>query len=500
MKKILFSPVILILILFNSCIVDRESENSFYLNQINKIELVSSKTIFFSENKEEDFKLTVSIFDKDNRPFLNNVKVPYIIYLGDSIIKKPTLDLSKKGKYKLRVMFPTRKPTFSNEIEIEVVDGTYINELVLDFANETRTNYSVTKNGTFDFTLKAIGPKGEIPGVADQILRNLKLKVGKLNLNRLKEITIEELGLIEVQASVFGANSNVLKINSREDIAFPIKEFQVVFHVFSNGYDISDAQISAQLNSINLAFGGGVRSSFKRNLNAVDANFRFKLAEKDPEGNFLFRKGYNKIPNDVNFADAEDLQLYLLKFNSLWDPNQYINVFIEDLSSLGAAGYAYLPFLTEPVVDGLFPIYPADTELFYPIMIALDFRIFNGQYVDGYTLAHELGHYLGLRHTFQDCQNGDYCDDTQPHALPTNPSLVFASNRNTCSGEQFISTNFMDYVSAGDNFSFDQKNRMTKVYENALFMPKDLNSPGGRVSPFKRGIFDPSIKPIICNF
>ena len=330
---------------------------------------------------------------------------------------------------------------------------------------------AMCKNGSFDFTLKAFGPKGEIPGVADQILRNLNLKVGKLNLTRLKDIGIEELGLIEVQASVFGANSNILKINSREDVAFPIKEFQVVFHVFSNGYDISDTQIATQLNSINLAFGGGVRTSFTRNLNAVDANFRFKLAEKDPEGNLLVRNGYNKIPNDINFTDAEDLQLYLLKFNSLWDPNQYINVFIEDLSSLGAAGYAYLPFLTEPVVDGLFPIYPGDTELFYPIMIALDFRIFNGQYVDGYTLAHELGHYLGLRHTFQDCQTGDYCDDTQPHTLPSNPSLQFANNRNNCAGEQFISTNFMDYVSAGDNFSLDQKNRMTKVYENALFMP-----------------------------
>jgi hypothetical protein len=41
---------------------------------------------------------------------------------------------------------------------------------------------------------------------------------------------------------------------------------------------------------------------------------------------------------------------------------------------------------------------------------------------------------------------------------------------------------------------------MTKVYENALFMPKDLNAPDARIKPFRRGQLDPSIKPIICNF
>lgn len=500
MKKILFSPVILILILFNSCIEDRESENSFYLNQINRIQLISSKTIFFSENLQEDLKLTVSFFDRDNRPFLNNIDVPYVIYLGDSVIKEPKLDLARPWKYKLRVMFPTRIPTYSNEVEIEVVKADYISELVLDYSNETRNEYTLANKEPYDFTLRAIGPNGEIPGVADQILRNLKLQVGNKTANRLTNIVIDQLGLLEVQASVFGVSSNILKIMAREDISYPIKEFQVVFHVFSNVYNPTPAQFENEVNNANLAFGGGIRSSFRRTLNAVDSGFRFKLAEKNPDGSLMETKGVNRIITDQVFQDAEDFELYLLKFNTIWDPTQYINVFIEELISIPAAGYTYLPYLTSPVVGGLSPILSPETELFYPIMIALDFRLFNGQYSNTNTFAHEMGHYLGLYHTFQDCQTGDFCDDTPPHTLPSNPAIAWNNNRTNCTNAPFISTNFMDYISSRDNFTFDQKIRMTKVFENALFMPKDLNKPDARLMPFRLGQLDPSIKPIICNF
>lgn len=94
MKKIHILYGFWVLLLFYSCVTDLESENSFYLNQISKIQLFSSKTKFFSENKVEDFNLTVRFFDRDNRPFLNNIDVPYLIYLGDSVIEEPKLNVS----------------------------------------------------------------------------------------------------------------------------------------------------------------------------------------------------------------------------------------------------------------------------------------------------------------------------------------------------------------------------------------------------------------------
>lgn len=265
----------------------------------------------------EDFNLTVRFFDRDNRPFLNNIDVPYLIYLGDSVIEEPKLNLARPGKYKLKVMFPTGEFTFSNEVDIEVVDGSYISELVLDFSNETRNEYTLVNKEPYDFTLRAIGPNGEIPGVEEQIRRNLSLKVGNLTTDKPIGVPIEQLGLIEVQASVFGVNSNVLKINSREDISYPIKEFQVVFHVFSNIYNPTPSQIENQINSADIAFGGGVRTSFRRNMNAVDAGFRFKLADRNPDGSLMANKGVNKIITNQTFQGSDDSELYELKFNPL---------------------------------------------------------------------------------------------------------------------------------------------------------------------------------------
>lgn len=499
MKRYLLASIGLVVLLFNSCVTERAEENSFYLNQIARIQLETTKTVFFSESIKENLNLNVRFFDKDNRPFLTNVRVPYQIYLGDSLINGPELDLSKKGVYKLRVTFPTRREIFSNEIEIRIVGGEYIKSLVLDFSNETRNNFAVARNTPYDFILTVIGPDGPVPNIQDQVLRNLSLQMGTKTFNRLTGIPLEDVGLINVRATLFGVNSNVLGINSREDVSIPIREFQLVFHVFSNGPSVPVNQLEIQVANTNLAFGAGVRTSFRKNMNAVNANFRFKLAELDPDGRALVQKGYNLIQNDRIFQNASDPELSRLKFNNLWDPSRYINVFVEDLSSIGAGGYAFLPYLTNPAVDGLFPILSADTELFYPIQIALDYRIFTGQWIESYILAHELGHYFGLYHTFQDCVTGDFVDDTPSHTISSN-TISTNSLRLGCGSQSFISTNFMDYIFPIDHFTFDQRDRMNKVFENALFMPRDLNGPDSRLKPFKRGILDPTIQPVICNF
>lgn len=499
MKNHLLIAIGIVVVLFNSCVSERLDENSFYLNQIARIQLETTKTVFFTENVKENLNLTVRFFDKDNRPFLTNVKVPYQIYLGDSLINGPELNLSRKGTYKLRVMFPTRRDVFSNEIELRVVGGEYISSLVLDFANETRNTFAVAKNTPYDFTLTVVGPDGPVPNIQEQVLRNLSLQLGTKTFGRLLGIPIDEVGMINARATLFGVNSNVLGINSREDVSFPIREFQIVFHVFSNGPSVPVNQLEIQVANTNVAFGAGVRTAFRKNMNAVNANFRFKLAELDPDGRVLTQKGYNVVQNDKNFQGATDPELYQLKFDSLWDPSRYINVFIEDLSSIGAGGYAYLPYLTSPIVDGFFPILPADTPLFYAVQIALDYRIFTGEWVESYILAHEMGHYFGLRHTFENCTTGDFVDDTPGHVI-SGSNISTVSLRTGCDGTSFISTNFMDYIFPIDHFTFDQRARMNAVFENALFMPKDFNAPGARLQPFRRGVLDPTIQPVICNF
>ena len=115
-------------------------------------------------------------------------------------------------------------------------------------------------------------------------------------------------------------------------------------------------------------------------------------------------------------------------------------------------------------------------------------------------LTHELGHFLGLYHAFNQLNNGntntsqdtDYCTDTPPYNkyqydirltnyLTFNPAITSKSSEayqtyvmrtNSQTGEEFRSTNIMDYaISDANSFSEQQKERVRYILQHALFMP-----------------------------
>jgi hypothetical protein len=496
MNALRYISVFYVFLLFASCMAEREEENSFYLNQIERIQIATPLTVFFSENLEREIDLSVRFFDRNNRPLFNNMAVPYDLLLTDSLIEKPTLDLSRKGIYQMRATFPTKRTAFSNNIEMKIVGPEYIREVVLDFATETRNTHIVKGIGNLDFTVKVFGPDGEITGLEDQIMRNLELQVGKEVTNRLVNIPVDQIGLVEAQVKVFGVGSNVLKIDSREDRILPIYEMPIIFHVFSNGPKISPSQMEDQIMKSNFAFGNSLRTSFRRNLNSVNSYFKFRLADKDPEGNTLAIRGYNviEVPNNYTGSEVEN---YYLKFERMWDPNRYINVFVENVGF--AAGYAFLPDIPDNSIPGLFVNTQQVFDFPYSITLDYNFAVRDNN-PNPYTLAHELGHFLGLYHTFDNCDVGDYCDDTPPHILQGTQIERFSNNKRTCSGENFISTNIMDYLREVDHFTFDQRERMRAVYDIALFFPRVENQQSSRLTPLKKGELNPDVKPIICQF
>lgn len=91
-------------------------------------------------------------------------------------------------------------------------------------------------------------------------------------------------------------------------------------------------------------------------------------------------------------------------------------------------------------------------------------------YDQGDTGTHEVGHWLGLDHTFgpgNGCTTpGDKVNDTPVEAVPQ----FFCAPRNSCAGPAFPGddpiTNFMDYVDdvCMDNFTPEQEKRMRKQW------------------------------------
>lgn len=168
-------------------------------------------------------------------------------------------------------------------------------------------------------------------------------------------------------------------------------DIPVVFHVMHNNGDenISDDQIIQALQQAN--------DQFKGLEGGFDTGISLKLASLDPYGNCT--SGINRVqtPNPYGsilfFGDAN------MKDLSRWDPNKYLNVWIVKSIGLGIGGYAYLPSVApvNPQVDG--------------VVIAHEYLGNSGTATGNQlnTLAHEVGHYLGLYHVWGDDE--DDCDD-----------------------------------------------------------------------------------------
>ena len=254
----------------------------------------------------------------------------------------------------------------------------------------------------------------------------------------------------------------------------------VVVHIIHNGEavgtgpNISQAQVQSQLDVLNEDYrnrnanGAAVPGPFQA-LRA-DAQFQFVLARRDPAGRPLPEPGIDRVDrNTLGFAASPYALAYFddtIKPATDWNPDQYVNIWVSEVRD-NILGYAQYPDNTAGLA-GLSPLGGAANTDGVVVQYFAFGRVGNlrAPYNQGRTLTHELGHFLGLRHTWGDDNCGDdYCADTPPQQGPTYgcPAFPHVSCSNGPNGDLF--QDYLDYSNDACMalFSEDQKGRMQDV-------------------------------------
>lgn len=264
------------------------------------------------------------------------------------------------------------------------------------------------------------------------------------------------------------------KENSSSEKGNPVVTIPVVFHVLHSGQPIGpginleNKYIYANLQQLNNDFRRKVGTSGHNTHPAgADTEIEFCLAVEDPNGNPMPEIGINRINGFASGFGA--LPYYpqqlddVIKPATIWDPNRYLNVWITDLAvTLGIGNFPTSSGL--PGIPGT-PT-PGNSDgvvLSYTIVGSTILQQPQGAPVNyGRILSHEVGHFLGLRHTNGDAACGDdFCSDT--------PQVDYLSygcpNKSTCDGSQDMVENYMDYTDGNckNIFTEDQKTRMQTV-------------------------------------
>lgn len=326
-----------------------------------------------------------------------------------------------------------------------------------------------------------------------------------------------------------GDNDNVDTLTLNDNYTY---EVPVIFHVlYANSGDPSQyipyQRLDNLLQYVNEIYSGGIYGQ------SENVNMKFVLAATDEDGKKLAHPGVDYVKYTGEYPIDEG------KFMSdqtganvkyIWEPNKYINVMMFNFKNTNnneiTLGISHMPFSIkgDNELSGLATVTTPSVKkknLRFAYCSAINSLYANTSPNGGYyqsdrytspnhkmttytsadivmTLAHELGHYLGLYHVFTErhdnsddgsvtpvdsCADTDYCEDTHSYNRYEYVQYLESEGKNekyidpllkrhSCEGVEYDADNIMDYsVGLGFKITPQQKQRVRHVLYYSPLIP-----------------------------
>lgn len=256
----------------------------------------------------------------------------------------------------------------------------------------------------------------------------------------------------------------------------------------------SDAQVIAAIDTLNRIYNGTFRP------NMLNTDIQFKLALRDltnncttgitrtdmTSNNTYVAKGVRYETSDLNCGISE----FDLKSNR-WNPEKYLNIWL--VNKVNNNGQNGCPNFNAFVSS--FPNYDYSKD-----GVVINFAFITNQQAgiqSKATLAHEIGHYLGLYHVFEDnceellclpstnCYKGDRIDDTQPvfehkNLLPQTGQINFCI---LYPYDDYTERNLMSYTTESYFITPNQNERINNFINDNPFRNSLVTNNMALISP-----------------